>query len=488
MKFLCPACKLPTNPCSILNDLHKYHNENCQCRINANTTGNINICAVHHDYFDGKSCCITGNHQNSSDLYTMKIVTPTLNQPSCMFNVCPLDLSNDINYTHLPLSTQTVNSGNSRSTTNDFLPTSSINSIHYEYHASPQSDPKFRSDLTPNIVEENIYTTNNLCNLSYIHASQSINSSSTGRVCDAGNEISDYSKEITTKSNLIHGFLKRDRKFDYDNMNDHQFYNKIINNNGNILTDNCPYELKSINLRTQDQTEKGVIRSPSSNFYDRTDYQQRINNNKTNNNFTDTDNCVESLENYDKYTENNPGDETTNSPLKSTLECKMKSFNQIHLNPQKYASMTLTNDNTYNDSYLIRKSSCKQQSCYRQETNQQIDEINPQYRNFKSNDFNAIIQKYNSLGNASVESLAVPLIDPPQNFRTPNNEPHLNEIDNNALSNKITTTPTHKPPDVILKSGNYHDEVDLERPPPKMPPLRGILTNRTAMNEKNTAF
>ncbi|XP_018647188.1 hypothetical protein Smp_176240 [Schistosoma mansoni] len=81
IKFLCPICKLPTNPCSMITDLHKYHNENCQCHINSNKVGNLNICALHHETFDSKPCCMTGHHHdNSSDLYTMKIITPTLNQ------------------------------------------------------------------------------------------------------------------------------------------------------------------------------------------------------------------------------------------------------------------------------------------------------------------------------------------------------------------------------------------------------------------------
>uniref|UniRef100_A0A5K4FGH8 Protein kinase domain-containing protein n=1 Tax=Schistosoma mansoni TaxID=6183 RepID=A0A5K4FGH8_SCHMA len=448
IKFLCPICKLPTNPCSMITDLHKYHNENCQCHINSNTVGNLNICALHHETFDSKPCCMTGHHHdNSSDLYTMKIITPTLNQSPCMFNVCPLDITNDLNSIHHPLSTNTMNSGNSRNTITDYIPTvtssSSIHSIHYEYHRSPTLDPKCRSDLTSNIIEETVYNTNNnICNFNYINTSQSINSShSTGYGYDIGNGI-----------------------------NEHRLHNTTTNSNNssgnNIITDHCQYDMKTINLRNQNEIiNNDMIRSPSNHFTDQMDYQQRIVTTTNNNsNSIDIDNCIESLEKYGQYNESRSVYEI-NSPLKSKLE------HQMDLNPQRYGCITITND--------------KQHPYYQKE----INEMNYHSNKFIINNSNSINQRCNSLGNESIESLAISLIDPPQNFRTSNNELHLNTTTNNnnttttnnnsnISSIKVTLTSTYKPPDVILKSGNYHDEMDLERPPPKMPPLRGILTNK----------
>ncbi|KAH9589647.1 kinase-regulated stress-responsive transcription factor skn7 [Schistosoma haematobium] len=461
IKCLCSICKLPINSYSIINDLHKYHNEHCQCHINTNISGNINHCNVNHEHYDGKSCCITGHHQNISDLYGMKIITPTLNQSPCIFNVCPLDTSNDINSTLLPLNTNTINSENSKNTINDYMPTitttitttslslsstpSSINSIHYEYHRSSSLDHKFQSN--------HIYNTN------YINTSQSINSNSTRYGYDINNEINDHHDECLLKFNHYHRLLKCDRKIDYDHINEHRLRNNNNdnnNNNNNIITDHCQYEMKTI---PSEIINKEMIRSPSNNFTD------QIN----------IDNCIES---FKKYNENKSIYEI-NSLIQSTLQRK-------EINPQEYGCNNNSNNNN-NNMYLLKKNDNhhhQQQLHNEKEINQQINK--KEGKQFLIHD--PISRCNSSLDNESIESLAISLIDPPQNFRTSINELHLINNNNHKSSMKVTITPTHKPPDVILKSGNYHDEVDLERPPPKMPPLRGILTNRSIITERNTAF
>ncbi|CAH8636086.1 unnamed protein product [Heterobilharzia americana] len=333
IKFICPGCKLPTNPCSIMADMHKYRNEDCQCRVNPNMQGNISMCNMHHDsHLDREQCYITqsnviGHRQTSLDLYAVKMTPSTPNHSSCVFGVCPMEIQNELNKAYMPLSTHTVNSTNSRNTVNDYMPTvtSSINSIHYDYHTSPPIDPKFRSELTHSIVP-NIFANNSECNLNSVNAPPSVNSSSTGRGCDGGSGMSDRSEEIAPKLNPYTGFAKIERKNDYDNVNDRRMY---INEN------------------------------------------------------------------------------------------------------------------------------------------------------------NSTIQRCESACKESVESLSVPLIDPPQSFRTPTNK--FQSTDDESTPSKLSSTQTNKPPDVILKSVNYHED-DLEQPPPKMPPLRGILTNRSVVTEKNTAF
>ncbi|VDP75199.1 unnamed protein product [Schistosoma curassoni] len=359
-----------------------------------------------------------------------------------------------------------MNSENSKNTINDYLPTittttttslslsstpSSINSIHYEYHRSSSLDHKFQSN--------HIYNTN------YINTSQSINSNSTRYGYDINNEINDHHDECLLKFNHYHRLLKCDRKIDYDHINEHRLRNNNNNNdnNNNIITDHCQYEMKTI---PSEIINKEMIRSPSNNFTD------QIN----------IDNCIES---FKKYNENKSIYEI-NSSIQSTLQRK-------EINPQEYGCNNNSNNN--NNMYLLKKvndnhhhhQQQQQQLHNEKEINQQINK--KEGKQFLIHDPNSRCNS--SLDNESIESLAISLIDPPQNFRTSINELHLinnNNNNNHKSSMKVTITPTHKPPDVILKSGNYHDEIDLERPPPKMPPLRGILTNRSIITERNTAF
>ncbi|TNN18477.1 hypothetical protein EWB00_010254 [Schistosoma japonicum] len=472
----CSGCKLSINSCNIITDMHKYHNEHCQCCINSTIQGNINICNIHHENMNSNRSCYTnqsgiiGHHQhhqhNSSELYPIKMITPSLNQQSCMFNVCSID---EMNSSHAPHSTHTINSGNSKHTLTDYMssiPTSSTNSIHYDYHTSPSLDIKLRTDITTNRIDENIYP---ISNTSYLNGSQSLNSnSSRGHGYDGINGINDYNEEITNKLNVYNGLLKKDKKTDYDNVNERRLYNNVISNNSN--SNNIQYD-----IRVPNEIDQGIIKSLSNQF----DYQQTINSQNINNTTINSSHKLnEPYEMYTKYIDNQSVYEIQ-SPDKIILEHSMK---PIQLNSFQYDYITSTNDNIHpNTKRLLRKISWKQH----------IDNSNTNFPVINNNN--------NSIDNESAESFIVPLIDPPQNFRTSTSEFHVNndddagdnddDVDDDITLDKImSTTPTHKPPDVILKSGNYHDDSELERPPPKMPPLRGILTNRSVITERNTAF
>ncbi|KAK4475975.1 hypothetical protein MN116_000665 [Schistosoma mekongi] len=246
MKFLCNGCKLPINSCNIITDMHKYCNEHCQYCINSIIQqGNINMCNIHHENMNNsRSCYTTGHNQhqhqhqhhhhhlhNSSELYPIKMITPSLNQQSCMFNACSID---DMNASHLPHSPHTINSGNSKHTLTDYMssiPTSSTNSIHYEYHTSPSLDLKLQTSIATNRIEENVYPVNNT---SYLNASQSLNSnSSRGNGYDGINGMNDYTDEITNKLIAYNGLLKKDKKPDYDNVNERRLYNNVTSNSNN---------------------------------------------------------------------------------------------------------------------------------------------------------------------------------------------------------------------------------------------------------------
>ncbi|CAH8606002.1 unnamed protein product [Heterobilharzia americana] len=467
IKFICPGCKLPTNPCSIMADMHKYRNEDCQCRVNPNMQGNISMCNMHHDsHLDREQCYITqsnviGHRQTSLDLYAVKMTPSTPNHSSCVFGVCPMEIQNELNKAYMPLSTHTVNSTNSRNTVNDYMPTvtSSINSIHYDYHTSPPIDPKFRSELTHSIVP-NIFANNSECNLNSVNAPPSVNSSSTGRGCDGGSGMSDRSEEIAPKLNPYTGFAKIERKNDYDNVNDRRMYSNNLNSNVN-----CQYEIHPSKLITQSEYDGGLLRSPSNNFTNRDDCQKNYSNNNATN---------KPLGNHNHYIESRSLFES-NTQLRPTVEQSMKSLYQVHLDGDY---TTLTKEESAYHPCLVRKTSHKQQESH-------VDEVHPQYTHFSVNENNSTIQRCESACKESVESLSVPLIDPPQSFRTPTNK--FQSTDDESTPSKLSSTQTNKPPDVILKSVNYHED-DLEQPPPKMPPLRGILTNRSVVTEKNTAF
>ncbi|CAH8870071.1 unnamed protein product [Trichobilharzia szidati] len=467
IKLLCPGCKLPTNPCSLMTDIHKYRNENCQCR--ANIQGSINMCSVHHEsnnHSDREHCYPTQSsligHQNTSELYAMKIMPSTSNQTPCIFSVCPMQMQNELN---MPLSTHTVHSVNSGITMNEYLPTvtSSVNNIHFDYHTQSSLDQNIRPELTQNLIE-NIYTNNKEYSTNTLKAPPSVNSGSTGRGCDGGSGISERSEEVTPNLNLYTGFARFERKNDYDNVNERRIFDYKDNE-----INKCHYEMHSCKLRVHNEYGRSLLRSLSNRFSNQDDCQH--------NNTIDNSNNLKLPEKYHHYAEGKSVFES-NMQLNDSSEQSSKSLHQICSNHTEGDYTMLTKGENVYHPCLTRKISYREQSCNKQGKPQQTT-------HFSESITDSVIQQCESACKESTESLSVPLIDPPHHFRTPANK--LRPSNDECTSSRISSTPTHKTPDVILKSVGYNDD-NLEQPPPKMPPLRGILTNISTVTGRNTAF
>ncbi|KAH8862529.1 hypothetical protein KSF78_0002362 [Schistosoma japonicum] len=191
---------------------------------------------------------------NSKVLHNTSTTLDDIKYPGCPgCSGCKLSINSyEMNSSHAPHSTHTINSGNSKHTLTDYMssiPTSSTNSIHYDYHTSPSLDIKLRTDITTNRIDENIYP---ISNTSYLNGSQSLNSnSSRGHGYDGINGINDYNEEITNKLNVYNGLLKKDKKTDYDNVNERRLYNNVISNNSN--SNNIQYDIRVPNEIDQER-------------------------------------------------------------------------------------------------------------------------------------------------------------------------------------------------------------------------------------------
>nr|CAH8870336.1 unnamed protein product [Trichobilharzia regenti] len=433
IKLLCPGCKLPTNPCSLVTDIHKYRNEKCQCR--ANIQGGINMCSVHHDsnnHSDREHCYPTQptliGHQNSPELYAMKVMPSTSNQTSCIFSVCPMQMHDELN---MPLSTHTVHSVNSGIAMNEYLPaaTSSINNIHYDYHTRSSLDQNIRPELTQNLIE-NIYINKKEYGINTLKAPPSVNSGSTGRGCDGGSGISERSEEVNPKLNLYAGFSRFERKNDYDNVNERRIYDYKDNE-----INKCHYEMHSCQLRVHNEYSRSLLRSSSNRFCSQDDCQH---------NTIDKSINIKLPEKYHHYAEGKSVFES-NMQLNDSSEQSSKSLHQICSNHNEGDYTMLTKGENVYHPCLTRKISFREQSCNNKQGKPQ------QTTHFSENITESVIQQCESVCKESTESLSVPLIDPPHCFRTPANKLR-------PSNDECTSIPTHKPPDVILKSVGYNDD------------------------------